>query len=62
MVFDFSNDNDKYLEEKDIKRKTLLELINFLEMPIQQKTAVLNEKVVAEVVQTVSINIFRTPK
>jgi hypothetical protein len=36
-VFDFSNDNDQYLEEKDIKRKTLLELIQFLEQPIQQK-------------------------
>ena len=34
VVFDFSNDNDRYLEEKDIKRKTLLEIINFLEMPI----------------------------
>lgn len=31
VVFDFSNDNDRYLEEKDIKRKTLLELIQFLE-------------------------------
>ena len=37
VVFDFSNDNDQYLEEKDIKRKTLLELIQFLEQPIQQK-------------------------
>lgn len=62
VVFDFSNDNDRYLEEKDVKRKTLLELIQFLEQPPQQKAMVLNEKVVAEVVKTVAINIFRTPK
>ena len=33
VLFDFSNDNNKHLEEKDIKRKTLLELIQFLELP-----------------------------
>lgn len=27
IIFDFSNDNNRYLEEKDIKRKTLLEII-----------------------------------
>ena len=33
-VFDFSDDNSSNLEEKDIKRKTLLELIQFLEAPL----------------------------
>ncbi len=33
VLFDFSNDNNTHMEEKDIKRKTLLELINFMELP-----------------------------
>jgi hypothetical protein len=62
VVFDFSNDNNKYLEEKDIKRKTLLELITFMDAPMQQRINVLNEKVVKEIIEMVAINIFRTPK
>ncbi|CDW73456.1 UNKNOWN [Stylonychia lemnae] len=45
VLFDFSNDNNKHMEEKDIKRKILLELIAFLEQPLQQKQSVLTERV-----------------
>eukprot|EP00347_Sterkiella_histriomuscorum_P002615 403367458 len=62
VLFDFSNDNNQYLEEKDIKRKTLLELIQYLEMPMHQRQAVLTEKVVQEVALMCSINLIRTPK
>ena len=62
MVFDFSGDNNTYLEEKDIKRKTLIELINFLESPMQARMHVLNERGVHQIINTVAINIFRTPK
>ncbi|TNV79323.1 hypothetical protein FGO68_gene10877 [Halteria grandinella] len=65
VIFDFSNDNSKLLEEKDIKRKLLLELIQFLDVqtvPQNQRQYVMTERVVKDVVQTVSINIFRTPK
>lgn len=37
VIFNFSNDNNSYLEEKDIKRKTLLELIQFFELPVSQR-------------------------
>lgn len=62
VVFDFSGDNNTYLEEKDIKRKTLIELINFLESPMQARMHVLNERAVHQIINTVAINIFRTPK
>lgn len=62
VIFDFSNDNTLYLEEKDIKRKTLMELINFLELPAAHKQCVLTDQVMLEVARLGSINLFRTPK
>lgn len=32
VIFDFGNDNNRMLEEKDIKRKLLLELIQYLDV------------------------------
>ena len=61
-MFDFSEDNAADLEEKEIKRKTLLELIQVLEQPTQQRQAVLTQTVVKEVMETVAVNAFRTPK
>jgi hypothetical protein len=65
VIFDFSNDNSRLLEEKDIKRKILLELIQFLDhqtIPLSQRNYVFTDKALKAVISTVSVNVFRTPK
>ncbi|KAL0377342.1 UNVERIFIED_CONTAM: Serine/threonine protein phosphatase 2A regulatory subunit B' theta isoform [Sesamum radiatum] len=53
--FDFT-DPTKNLKEKDIKRQTLVELVDY----VSAATAKFSETVVQEIVRMVSINLFRT--
>jgi serine/threonine-protein phosphatase 2A regulatory subunit B' len=55
VVFDFS-DPTKNVKEKDIKRQTLLELVDYVASP----NGKFSETVIQEVVRMVSVNIFRT--
>ncbi|KAF6159119.1 hypothetical protein GIB67_032736 [Kingdonia uniflora] len=55
VVFDFS-DPSKNLKEKDIKRQTLLELVDY----ITTVTSKFNEIVMQEITKMVSANLFRT--
>ncbi|KAG6468762.1 hypothetical protein ZIOFF_073455 [Zingiber officinale] len=55
MLFDFS-DMLKSAREKEVKRQTLSELIDF----VQSGSGRLNEQVQEELVRTVDINIFRS--
>eukprot|EP00250_Pteridium_aquilinum_P016887 c23343_g1_i1 orf=373-1887(-) len=56
VVYDFT-DPSKNLKEKDIKRQTLLELVDHVTMVV---TAKLNESVLEETFRMVSVNIFRS--
>ncbi|XP_044489233.1 serine/threonine protein phosphatase 2A 57 kDa regulatory subunit B' theta isoform-like [Mangifera indica] len=55
VVFDFT-DPTKSLKEKDIKRQTLLELVDY----ITSANGKFTETVVQEVIKMVSINLFRS--
>lgn len=55
VVFDFT-DPTKHLKEKEIKRQTLVELVDY----VSSVNAKFTENVMQEVVKTVSANIFRT--
>ncbi|CAE5957375.1 unnamed protein product [Arabidopsis arenosa] len=55
VVFDFS-DPTKNVKEKEIKRQTLLELVDYVASP----NGKFSETVIQEVVRMVSVNIFRT--
>ncbi|OMO84775.1 Protein phosphatase 2A, regulatory B subunit, B56 [Corchorus olitorius] len=55
VVFDFS-DPSKNLREKDIKRQTLLELVDY----ISSVTSKFNEITMQEITRMVAANIFRT--
>ncbi|KAG6487619.1 hypothetical protein ZIOFF_056209 [Zingiber officinale] len=55
VLFDFS-DTLKSAHEKEVKRQTLSELINF----VQSGSGRLNEQVQEELVRTVDVNIFRS--
>ncbi|KAK9151589.1 hypothetical protein Syun_009898 [Stephania yunnanensis] len=55
VVFDFS-DPSKNLKEKDIKRQTLLDLVDY----ITTVTSKFNEIVMQEITKMVSANLFRT--
>ncbi|KAM1411602.1 serine/threonine protein phosphatase 2A 59 kDa regulatory subunit B' gamma isoform-like [Malus sylvestris] len=55
VVFDF-NDPSKNLKEKDVKRQTLLELVDY----ISSVTSKFNEVVMQEITKMVATNLFRT--
>ena len=55
VVFDFS-DPSKNLKEKDIKRQTLLELVDY----ISTVTSKFNEMAMQEITKMVAANLFRT--
>uniref|UniRef100_A0A6N2MB78 Serine/threonine protein phosphatase 2A regulatory subunit n=1 Tax=Salix viminalis TaxID=40686 RepID=A0A6N2MB78_SALVM len=55
VVFDFS-DPSKNLKEKDIKRQTLLELVDY----ISTVTSKFNETAMQEITKMVAANLFRT--
>lgn len=55
VVFDFS-DPTKNLKEKDIKRQTLLELVDY----ITSANGKFTETVIEEVIKMVSVNLFRS--
>ncbi|KAJ4980415.1 hypothetical protein NE237_031252 [Protea cynaroides] len=55
VVFDFT-DPSKYLKEKDIKRQTLLELVDY----ISSVSSKFNEIVMQEITKMVAANLFRT--
>ncbi|CAK7349020.1 unnamed protein product [Dovyalis caffra] len=55
VVFDFS-DPSKNLKEKDIKRQTLLELVDY----ISTVTSKFNEMAMQEITKMVAVNLFRT--
>lgn len=55
VVFDFT-DPAKNLKEKDVKRQTLLELVDFVSAP----TFKFNEIVMLEITKMVAANLFRT--
>ncbi|XP_021890108.1 serine/threonine protein phosphatase 2A 59 kDa regulatory subunit B' gamma isoform-like [Carica papaya] len=55
VVFDFS-DPSKNLKEKDVKRQTLLELVDY----VSSVTTKFNEVAMQEITKMVAINIFRT--
>ncbi|KAL7000040.1 hypothetical protein U1Q18_001190 [Sarracenia purpurea var. burkii] len=55
VVFDFS-DPSKNLKEKDIKRQTLLELVDY----ISSATSKFNEVTMQEITRMIAINLFRT--
>ncbi|CAN6439353.1 unnamed protein product [Victoria cruziana] len=54
VIFDFS-DSQKFVREKETKRQTLLELVDF----IQSGSGKITEHVQEELVKMISINIFR---
>ncbi|KAL8131184.1 serine/threonine protein phosphatase 2A 59 kDa regulatory subunit B' gamma isoform-like [Apium graveolens] len=54
IVFDF-NDPSKNLKEKDIKRQTLLELVDY----ISSVTSKFNEITMAEITKMIAANLFR---
>ncbi|CAJ2668567.1 unnamed protein product [Trifolium pratense] len=55
VVFDF-NDPAKHLKEKDIKRQTLLELVDY----ISSVNSKFNEATMQEITKMVAANLFRT--
>lgn len=55
VLFDF-NDASKNLKEKDVKRQTLLELVDY----ISSVTSKFNEVAMQEITKMVAINLFRT--
>ncbi|XP_068335476.1 serine/threonine protein phosphatase 2A 59 kDa regulatory subunit B' gamma isoform-like [Pyrus communis] len=55
VVFDF-NDPSKNLKEKDVKRQTLLELVDY----ISSVTSKFNEVAMQEITKMVATNLFRT--
>ncbi|GFP84958.1 serine/threonine protein phosphatase 2a 57 kDa regulatory subunit b' theta isoform [Phtheirospermum japonicum] len=55
VVFDFA-DPTKNLKEKEIKRQTLVELVDY----VASANGKFNETVVQEIVRMVSVNLFRT--
>ncbi|GMI98158.1 hypothetical protein like AT3G26020 [Hibiscus trionum] len=55
VVFDFT-DPTKNIKEKDIKRKTLLELVDY----VSSANGKFSETVMLEIVKMVSVNLFRT--
>ncbi|KAL3636662.1 hypothetical protein CASFOL_018961 [Castilleja foliolosa] len=55
FIFDFA-DPTKHLKEKDIKRQTLVELVDY----IASANGKFTEPVIQEIVRTVSVNLFRT--
>ncbi|KAK4483199.1 hypothetical protein RD792_010379 [Penstemon davidsonii] len=55
VVFDFT-DPSKYLKEKDIKRQTLVELVDY----ITSSNGKFNETIMQESVRMISVNLFRT--
>ncbi|KAL3829527.1 hypothetical protein ACJIZ3_018329 [Penstemon smallii] len=55
VVFDFT-DPSKYLKEKDIKRQTLVELVDY----ITSSNGKFNETIMQESVKMISVNLFRT--
>ncbi|KAK7316569.1 hypothetical protein RJT34_00131 [Clitoria ternatea] len=55
VVFDF-NDPAKHLKEKDIKRQTLLELVDY----VSSVNSKFNEMAMLEITKMVAINLFRT--
>ncbi|KAK7306613.1 hypothetical protein VNO77_44564 [Canavalia gladiata] len=55
VVFDF-NDPAKHLKEKDIKRQTLLELVDY----VSSVNSKFNEVTVQEITKMVTANLFRT--
>ncbi|CAN1152943.1 Serine/threonine protein phosphatase 2A 59 kDa regulatory subunit B' eta isoform [Linum perenne] len=57
VVFDF-NDPANHVKEKEMKRQTLLELVDYVTSSNSTK---FSESVVQEVVKMVTLNIFRTP-
>eukprot|EP01018_Ginkgo_biloba_P003821 Gb_31232 [translate_table: standard] len=56
VVFDFGDPN-KNVREKDIKRQTLLELVDY----ITSGNAKFTEPVMEEITKMVTVNLFRTP-
>lgn len=56
VVFDFTH-AAKHLKEKEIKRQTLVELVDH----VTSANAKFSETVIQEVVKMVSVNVFRTP-
>lgn len=55
VIFDF-NDPAKNLKEKDIKRQTLLELVDYM----SSVTSKFNEVAMQEITKMVAVNLFRT--
>lgn len=55
VVFDFS-DHTKHLKEKDIKRQTLVELVDH----VSSTNGKFSETVLQEIARMVSVNLFRT--
>ncbi|KAH6831294.1 Protein phosphatase 2A regulatory B subunit family protein [Perilla frutescens var. hirtella] len=55
VVFDFS-DPSKSLKEKDIKRQTLVELVDY----VTSANGKFNETAMQEIVRMISVNLFRT--
>ncbi|KAG4962114.1 hypothetical protein GYH30_039028 [Glycine max] len=55
VVFDF-NDPAKHLKEKDVKRQTLLELVDY----VSSVSSKFNELVMQEMTKMVATNLFRT--
>jgi serine/threonine-protein phosphatase 2A regulatory subunit B' len=56
VLFDFS-DPTKNLKEKEIKRQTLVELVDY----VSSASGRFTENVMQEIVKMVSVNLFRTP-
>ncbi|KAJ8767903.1 hypothetical protein K2173_020843 [Erythroxylum novogranatense] len=55
VIFDFS-DPTKYLKEKDVKRQTLVELVDY----VSAVNGKFSETIMQEIVKMVSVNLFRT--
>jgi len=58
VIFSFAGDSQKDKAEKDLKRQTLLELVDFVNTPVGQK--VFTETLMPDIVACVSANIFRS--
>ncbi|KAH6831293.1 Protein phosphatase 2A regulatory B subunit family protein [Perilla frutescens var. hirtella] len=55
VVFDFT-DHTKHLKEKDVKRQTLVELVDY----VSSANGKFSEAALQEIVRMVSVNLFRT--
>lgn len=55
VVFDFT-DHTKHLKEKDVKRQTLVEIVDY----VSSASGKFNDAVLQEIVRVVSVNLFRT--